>query len=320
MALLTWSFSRDSILHSCERRYYFQYAVGARSNSKDPVLKEIALLKQLQTIPMWQGDCFHVAVKSWAEGIRAGNSPNDTHMLEELPPQMTQQWNESKAAVAVQMPRSKISCRLFEHEYGIDLAADALESAIRVTQRWLSSFLLWASRVNLPAAIRRAKKCWVDPDVFGPNAPSFKVHGTGVVVKVDLGFLTQEGNFEIWDWKTGKAADPNPRRIDPDALQVNVYQLWPHIAMDIPLDRIRAHLMYVATDPPEHKIHEIDSDAREYALLIIRRSLDRMAHFSTRGGAHPLSIEDFDYAMHPGLCRYCPFKRICLRSVGGEVK
>jgi hypothetical protein len=136
---------------------------------------------------------------------------------------------------------------------------------------------------------------------------------------VDLALMNAEGMFEIWDWKTGKLRESNPRRIDPAALQVNVYQLWPHLQFRVPLQNIRAHLVYVAQQPARELLYEIDADVREYVLSIVRRSLDRVVYFSGKESGADLDLEDFDYAIAPGLCRTCTFKRICLRSVGEEV-
>jgi hypothetical protein len=217
------------------------------------------------------------------------------------------------------MRAADVSCRLFEHEYGIDLPEDQLEALTNETSNWIECFLGWAEDVDLRKAVAAASQCWIDPDTFGPSAPGFRIEGRQVLVKVDLALKTRHGMFEIWDWKTGKLRESNPRRIDPAALQVNVYQLWPHLQFGVPLENIRAHLVYVARQPAEDMVHEIDADIREYVLSIVRRSLDRVVLFSGRGTAADLDIEDFDYATAPGMCRTCSFKRICLRSVGEEV-
>lgn len=319
MPPLTWSVSRDNTLHSCERRYYFQYLVRARHNSKDSLQKEIALLKQLKSLPMWQGDCFHVAVGRWAEAVRHNRPLARSAILERLRQDMEHKWQQSLSIVGRCLPANQVSCRLFEHEYKVELPADQLEAAITGASRWMKSFLDWAENAGLGTAIRNASRYWIEPEPFGPGAPGFKVDGQQVLVKVDLALQSRQGMFEIWDWKTGKLRERNPRRIDPAALQVNVYQLWPHIQFGIPLENVRAHLVYVAEQPVEDIVYEIDADVREYVLSIVRRSLDRVVHLSGRDSEESFSIEDFDYAVAPGLCRTCNFKRACLRSVGEEV-
>jgi hypothetical protein len=232
---------------------------------------------------------------------------------------MEHKWQQSLSIVGRCLPANQVSCRLFEHEYKVELPADQLEAAITGASRWMKSFLDWAENAGLGTAIRNASRYWIEPEPFGPGAPGFKVDGQQVLVKVDLALQSRQGMFEIWDWKTGKLRERNPRRIDPAALQVNVYQLWPHIQFGIPLENVRAHLVYVAEQPVEDIVYEIDADVREYVLSIVRRSLDRVVHLSGRDSEESFSIEDFDYAVAPGLCRTCNFKRACLRSVGEEV-
>jgi hypothetical protein len=317
MPPFTWSVSRDAILHTCERRYYYQYLVTARYNSKTPLNREVALLKQLQSIPTWQGHCFHTAVKYWATAQRAGRNPSTHDMLAWLSREMGQQWQQSLSLVGQCVSRAEGSCRLFEHEYGVGLPINQLECCVAATTGWIDPFLAWAENAGIATAIADAKNCWIEPDTFGANAPGFALDGQHIVVKVDLAVQNQTGAFEIWDWKTGRLHEPNPRRIDPAALQVNVYQLWPHLKLGIPLEKIRAHLVYVAQNPTEDIVHEIDADVREFVLATVRRSIDRVLHFSGHTGA-TLEIEDFDYALSLGLCRTCNFKRICLRGLEKE--
>jgi len=54
--------SRDQMLRSCERKYFFQYLADAYLNSPEPWLRAIALLKKVKNIPMWQGECVHDAI------------------------------------------------------------------------------------------------------------------------------------------------------------------------------------------------------------------------------------------------------------------
>jgi len=313
MPPLTWSISRDSILHTCERRYYFQYLVTARYNSKNKLQQEVALLKQLTSIPAWQGDCFHVAVGRWANAARNGRAFSRDQVLQLVKEDMERQWNQSLSLVGHNARGADVSCRLFEHEYRVEVPHDRLQTAITETSNWVERFLVWVEDVDLRTAISAATKYWIEPEPFGPAAPGFKVEGQQVLVKVDLALQTKQGSFEIWDWKTGKLREDNARRIDPAALQVNVYQLWPNLQFGIPLENIRAHLVYVARQPVEDIVHEIDPDVREYVLSIVRRSIDRVVHFSGKTTEAGIDIEDFDYAVAPGLCR------TCLRSVGEEV-
>jgi hypothetical protein len=149
MPPLTCSISRDNILHSCERRYYFQYLVNARYNSKNELHRDVALLKQLKSIPAWAGDCFHAAVGRWANAVRNGHHLPKKSILERLRQGMEGQWQRSISSVGQCLRGADVSCRLFEHEYGIEMPVGRLEGAITEASNWIESFLAWAEGTQL---------------------------------------------------------------------------------------------------------------------------------------------------------------------------
>jgi hypothetical protein len=85
---LSWSVSRDQTLHNCERCYYFQYLAEAKINSRDQTLREIALLKKLKNIPMWQGDAFHAAIADYLRDLKSGKQPSLDQLIDSLKNQM----------------------------------------------------------------------------------------------------------------------------------------------------------------------------------------------------------------------------------------
>jgi len=48
----TWSVSKDQALHLCEKKYYFQYLVPAKINSKNTLFREIAFFKKFKNLSM----------------------------------------------------------------------------------------------------------------------------------------------------------------------------------------------------------------------------------------------------------------------------
>ena len=77
-----WSVSRAQVLNTCERQYYFDYLAPARINSRDTTLKEIAFLKKLTNIPMWQGNIFHsVVANSLKRILRRDSLLSNTNSL-----------------------------------------------------------------------------------------------------------------------------------------------------------------------------------------------------------------------------------------------
>jgi hypothetical protein len=92
---LTWSISRENTLEACERRYFFEYVARARTNSRDGRLREIAVLKKVKTVSMWQGEVLHQLV---AEYLRRGLSsrPDASRMIATAVEQMQRDWASSE--------------------------------------------------------------------------------------------------------------------------------------------------------------------------------------------------------------------------------
>ncbi|MFC1948070.1 PD-(D/E)XK nuclease family protein [Chloroflexota bacterium] len=315
MAEVSWSVSRNQILGTCERRYYFQYVAKARINSRDGLLKEIAYLKKLKSIAAWQGDIFHQLVASWVRGCISNNKISESALKDTATQLIEKGWFESEQN-SLQKFSSK-STRLFEHEYGISFSDDKLSEITERELSWISEFFRWQDSNGLVESLKSSYNVWVEPPIFGLNVTGFKIESTQVIVKVDLATISKEGIFEIWDWKTGKVPQENPYRLDPGSLQVNVYQLWPNLTLNVPLENIHANLVYVSASPIINLTKSIDADIREYTLSLVRKSIEQVKRLSTEYDRENLSLQDFDYAPNSALCRFCSFKRLCTRFIEG---
>ncbi|MBM3118988.1 MAG: PD-(D/E)XK nuclease family protein [Chloroflexi bacterium] len=317
---LTWSVSRDQILHDCERRYYFQYLANAKINSRDSILREIAFLKKLKNIPGWKGDAFHSIVAGYFRRVRQGQFPTVTELVTELQDNMMNEWAFSSNKLFRTNPRAidqDGGLALFEHEYEENPEFEVVP-IIDSVAIWLYRFMAWVDDVDLVGSLARASRIWLEEPVYGPNAPGFKFSGAQVLVKVDLALQSPDGNFDIFDWKTGTPFSSNWGQFDSAEFQVNVYQLWPHLAFGHSLDSIRAHLLYVVADPVRQQNFGIDENVREQTLSFIRRSIDRVKQFAGLLGQEKLCLEDCDFALSMGKCRWCKFKRLCQRMTSDE--
>ena len=317
---LTWSVSRDQILHDCERRYYFQYMANAKINSRDSILREIAFLKKLKNIPMWKGDAFHSIVAGYLRRVRQGLFPTVTELFSELEDKMMSEWNFSSSRLFRTNPRAidqDGGLALFEHEYEDNLDF-GVRQIIDDVAAWLYRFMAWSNDTDLIGSLTRADRIWLEEPVYGPNATGFSFGGAQVLVKVDLALQSPDGNFEIFDWKTGNPLSPNWRQLDSAEFQVNVYQLWPHYTFGHSLDAIQGHLLYVVVDPVLQQTFRIDESVREQTLSFIRRSVDRVKQFAGLLGQEKFCLDDCDFALSPAKCRWCKFKRLCQRMMSDE--
>jgi hypothetical protein len=315
---LTWSISRDATLEKCERLYYYQYVVTARSNSRDPRMREIAHLKHVQSVAMWQGDVFHRAAADVVRVVASGRPPDVSSVVARTRAAMAAQWDFSAARGYLSDPKALGDGRgvaLFEHEYDQPLSAEARDGALDRVSGWLERFVVWTRKRGLAGVLRRATRTWIEPDTFGPQAPGFHAQGAQVLTKVDLAVRSADGRFAIFDWKTGAARAASAYRTTDGEYQVTVYQLWPHLTLAVPGEAITATLVYVGADPLVEQTFTIDQNTRARALRRVEGAIIRARYLEGGAGAPPLMEEDFDLAAHVGICRWCSFKRVCQGGV-----
>lgn len=170
---LSWSISRDQILHNCERCYYFQYLAEAKINSRDQTLREIALLKKLKNIPMWQGDAFHATIADYLRELKSGKQPSLDQLIDSLKNQMLMEWTFSANKTYILKPQGIDKAgglALFEHEYDLPIEQE-IDGIIEEVINLLCHFKAWVDGVNLANLLRSANRIWLEEPVFGPSAP-----------------------------------------------------------------------------------------------------------------------------------------------------
>lgn len=315
---LTWSSSRDQILHSCERKYYFQYLVPARINSSDPTLREIAFLKKLKTLPLWKGSLFHEIIAEYFRKVQQRQTIQNNAFLADFQKSIESQWVYSLGKEYLRDPR-KIgqgnALALMEHEYGVRLPEDTLPNVIRDVRNWFLLLLSWVDDNGLLRKFQQASNLWIEPQAYGRNAPGFDYNDVQVLTKVDLAINNNDRSFDIYDWKSSQAPSQRAWNIEQAELQVSVYQLWPHLRFNIPLNGIKAHLIYLGDNPPKHKMFEMDGNRKEYILNLVGKSISRTKQFDELHSGEQLSLTDLDFASSTSICRFCQFKRLCQREL-----
>lgn len=315
-----WSVSRDSTLEACERRYYYQYIVTARSNSRNDLLRQIAYLKHVRSIAVWAGDIFHSAAADLVRTLARRRLADIDSVIAQARTRMHAEWDFSAAGTYksnVKALADGHGVALFEHEYELAIPDDAKEQSLDRVSEWIERFAAWTRECDLTATLRRAKQVWIEPKTFGPQAPGFRMDGAQVITKVDLAIQSLEGEFRIFDWKTGAVPADAVYRTPDSEYQVTVYQLWPHLSLAVPLNAITATVVWVSRSPAFEQHFAIDENTRERAMRRLRSAIARARYLEGGAGA-PLFVEDdFDLAAHLGICRWCRFKRVCQGSVSG---
>jgi len=314
--MTNWSVSRDQTLHQCERRYFFQYLAAAKINSRDPVLHQIAFLKKLSNLHLWKGNVFHSEIARILKNLKAGIKLSRGEIINRVQNRMTTEWNFSNSLSFRDNPSAidkPGGLALFEHEYSEDMDSD-LGSVILEVSESILNLIEWFDVSNLVDKLVEATTVWIEPPTYGPNAPGFFLDNVQVVTKVDLALHQRNGEFQIFDWKTGKQPEKLVDRMGDSEFQICIYLLWPHITLGIPLDAIHGHLVYLG-DKPIKQSFSIDENQREIVLAMARRSIARAIHFEELRKKMGMQLTDLDFADQTWLCKRCNFKRLCKEAV-----
>ena len=314
-------------MHTCERRYYFQYLVPARINSRDKTLQEIAFLKKLKNIPMWKGGIFHSLLAEYFRKANQGTRVSLIDLLKAYLQEMKGQWklsisNSYKFNLGNIVRKDTFT--LFEHLYQEKLSENSLKDTIQDVISWTERFDTWLQNVNFHDDLSQASQIWIEPLSYGREMQGFEVDGVWVITKVDLAFLFQDRKFAIFDWKTSIPNTQPTRQITQPEFQAAVYQLWPHLKLFKPLNTISAHFVYLGNTEVKRQIFRIDENIREYTLSLIRRSVSRMQYFNNLhfdkfqkivNHNFCLNLDDLDFAVYEKACIFCPFRRLCQREL-----
>ena len=195
----SWSSSRDQVLQSCERMFFFQYLAGGRLNGDTPEVRQIGLLKKLQSYSIWLGDVFHRGIAEFLQS-HGGDTPLAADRLISLArQQVASDWRFSSQRTYLKNPYAigKEGAALLEHFYEEMPAERSAEAAGDHVATLLERFMSWADEVDLISRMKDADRVWIEPDAWGPEAPGFWEDGVFVFFLVVLVFGWFGVRFEI---------------------------------------------------------------------------------------------------------------------------
>jgi hypothetical protein len=267
-------------------------------------MRDLYLLKQVKPIAMWKGDIVHQALAEYFRNLQDGK-PLPFAKTAQFAEQMAKrQWDFSRAARYRSQGRKKAGlafAALFEHEYKLQ-DAESLVEALDHIRTCLEHFYDLDSTHRISAAFREGHKCLIEPPAWGDGATTFDLPGIRVTVKVDLAFASKDGQYYIYDWKTGMAREEA-------VAQLELYILWAHLSLGYPLESISAH--EVSLYPGVLSRHQLTEPGKTYRLVAVRRSATLIDVLTSPSDTRLLDIGEFNYARHVGTCRRCPLLRVC---------
>ena len=293
----SWSKSRHETFHECHRKYYFQYygSWGGWDPNADPRTRQIYVLKNLETRPMWMGGHVHRCVEEILKDLKEGRElPAPEAAVERMIQKMRDDFKASRAAEYRRSPKKVRG--LFEHEYGVPVPPEAwketADKAAQCVRNFYTSAVLEKIR-RLPAA------AWLEVE----QRQAFELDGLKIYVQLDFAF--REGDrIAIYDWKTGRA---DAERND---FQLACYILYASGKWVVPPEKIAATALYLADGTESTGV--MDVARLEEMKELIRESADEMLFpLADPQNNVPEAEEAFEFAEDERVCKRCNFLKVC---------
>jgi hypothetical protein len=296
----SWSFTRDRMLRSCPRRYYYHYHLaptGARQDAAARARKAY-MLKHLTSLDLVLGLAVHRAAHVLARAIRAGRPQPPTHSL----------WTgvrdalnsacaaSRRPALFLQLPERHTMLR--ELYYGGGLEQGTVE---RIRQKAV-------------ACLENLGEATIWDTVRGLRPGGLQIMDTPLRFRVgtmqawaapDLVYRPAGGDRVVLDWKTGRK---NP---SAEAEQVSVYGLF--LRTTLPTTRpadLRATIVYLRSgEEEEYRLTDDRLAAAEARIREGTEAMRRCQRLADQLG--PDAIAHFPLTDRRALCPRCNFFELC---------
>ncbi len=299
----SWSTNRSNMFHECKRKYYLNYYGfwGGWEPSSDDRVREIYVLKKLQTRHMWLGTVVHDALERVLKFLRSGREIERDDVVRKMVDRMREEFEASREGKYRLDPKNTVG--LTEHEYDEDVGD---EEWVRLREKGISCVENFFSSDTYQALTERPPAEWMaiegDLSAGGTSfADSFELGELQIWLKLDLAYRDADGRVHIVDWKTGRG--------DPDFRQLYCYgyyawKEWNEDPEDVILkiEKLGNGKQYSETfsfEKLERLEEEIESDVLE------------MKDYLVDPEENEAREEDFPMVDNLNVCRRCRFRKIC---------
>lgn len=294
----SWSRRREDVFLACPRQYFYEYYAswGGWREDAAPRVRELYILKQLVTRPMWAGEVVHRCIQRTLDYLRRGIPPLGVEKILELVlDEMRGAFRSSRSGMYRRRPKT---LALFEHEYGWEVRDEEWRETRDLVMRCLHTFYasaIYADLARLPA------DAWLEVEQLA----SFDLDGVKVWVKLDCSHR-EARQIRILDWKTG--------RISPEdqTVQLALYALYAAGrwgAAPANLKMIEYNLAH--DEPMECRITEESLDEVRRHVQGSVADMRKLLRVSERN--IPREEEAFELAASEAPCRRCKYRRLCPR-------
>ena len=295
----SWSKSRAEKFNKCLRSYYLHYygSWGGWDWEAKPEHKEIYVMKNLQSIPLWVGSIVHETVE-WLTKRAATRDPVPIDQaLDRLRKNMDMDWWTSESGNFRDQPNKMVG--LMEHYYGEPIDQETFETAVTQSQDCIQN--LYQNSVYQQFAGNQNLKILATEPYDSMNMNGLKVWAVPDVV-------TWDGtNLHLIDWKTGKAMGG-----DEINFQLSIYTAYCSIKWEVLFEKITASEVNLFLNQVKTRTFTVE-DIQE-TKQAISVSASKMLDMLVDPENNIAREDDFPMTEILNYCRYCNFKRACGRE------
>jgi len=293
----SWSTTRDSVFQDCLRQYYFNYYGfwGGWRGDASARIREIYVLKQLQTRQMWAGEKVHLCIERSLNNLHRGVALLCSDEAVDITLRtMRSDFRFSRSKQYWQTPKG---CALIEHEYEMSISDTEWKAVANHVRECLKAFYASELWEQLKAM---SMKDWLEVEEFS----RFLLYDVTVFVKLDCCFRSKD-HVVILDWKTGKS-----QRRNAHALQLVCYTLYACARWGKDPSQIEARECKL----PGMEIvqHSVEQGEIEDAKAYIRGSMtDMRSLLKDKEENEPMEEAAFTTTEDDKHCRSCNFRKVC---------
>ena len=298
---LTWSYSRDRLFRECKRAYYYHYYAswGGWEIGGDDFTRKAYMLKNMRNIDIWIGDIIHQIIKWVLEGKTSTRDDlfkkDDVISYDDAAKKAKQllmkTWEQSRSQAWKNNIKKNLN--LFEHYYGPEPTRQELALKLQKVTKCLHNFY---SSGLLDAVSKLPAESFLKID----EMDSFDFDGTRVFAVPDFAVLN--GDYMLYDWKTG-------RRNDKDILQLSCYALYTLDKWEVNVGKVRIFPVYLSEEGLD--ISQVECIAPEKIKEYIRQSLEEMRLVLTDLKNNQADIDLCGKTTDTWRCQRCRFQEIC---------
>ena len=296
--VFSWSKSRAEEFEECQRKYFYdRYASWGGWDASAPAeARQAYILKNLKNRWAWKGETVHHVIERVLKALRSGQTVSEAEVAEEMTALMRGNYRDSKAKKYLKDPKKTLG--LFEHEYERAVKDAVWKSIHDESAACLRNFLSSSFYKELLA---EDKKGWLVIE----DLEEFTYDDAKIYVKLDFA-RKKDGKIEIFDWKTGKEEK------DSASVQIGAYAIYAMQKWKVPLDQIRAYLVYVSNPDPAPQEQALGPALIEKTREVMSESIRGMRDLLADPARNiPKPREAFRFTENERFCTNCNFYKMC---------